>query len=117
MSREELETHRCQFCKKILSEEKGETDHGCLDCAGHIFLYLGENGEEACGHCLHASIRSLNAQLDVAVTALKGIRYTPLDDKTPSRFIEALQKWRLDACTRANIALNKIDALKTPDAK
>ncbi len=39
----------CQFCGKALDKDKGELDHGCLDCAGSI--YQREDGSEFCQHC------------------------------------------------------------------
>ena len=39
----------CEFCKKALDKDKGELDHGCLDCAGSI--YQREDGSEFCQHC------------------------------------------------------------------
>lgn len=41
----------CEFCHKILSAEKLETEHGCLDCAGHI--YKDADGY-FCAHCIDA---------------------------------------------------------------
>lgn len=38
----------CEFCNKELSEEKLEHLHGCLDCAGYIYL-IGK--EYVCIHC------------------------------------------------------------------
>lgn len=53
----------CQFCQKILSIEKGEEDHGCLDCAGYIYLV---NDVYVCFHCIENEKRKLrdeNAEL------------------------------------------------------
>jgi hypothetical protein len=43
------EHNDCPFCGKILSKEKGEEDHGCLDCHGYIYIV---NDVEVCFHCI-----------------------------------------------------------------
>ena len=53
----------CEFCYKVLSKEKGEEDHGCLDCAGYIYIV---NGVNVCFHCIEIENRRLrdeNAEL------------------------------------------------------
>jgi hypothetical protein len=52
--------HRCEFCNKELSKEKGEEDHGCLDCAGSIYLIYTDKGkEERCMHCIDIELAAL----------------------------------------------------------
>jgi Zn finger protein HypA/HybF involved in hydrogenase expression len=43
------EQTRCEFCKKTLSKDKGELEHGCLDC--HGYLYRRDDGSLYCEHC------------------------------------------------------------------
>lgn len=60
----------CEFCHKVLSKEKGEEDHGCLDCAGYIYII---NGVNVCFHCIendNRSLRNENAQFKRAITEL-----------------------------------------------
>lgn len=52
----------CEFCHKVLSKEKGEEDHGCLDCHGYVYLI---DDFYVCVHCLKSAVRQLrfeNAQ-------------------------------------------------------
>ena len=46
----------CEFCHKVLSKEKGEEDHGCLDCAGYIYII---NDVHVCFHCIEIENRIL----------------------------------------------------------
>lgn len=32
----------CDLCNRKLSKEKGEYDHGCLDCAGYLCWHDGK---------------------------------------------------------------------------
>jgi SMC interacting uncharacterized protein involved in chromosome segregation len=60
----------CEFCHKVLSKEKGEGDHGCLDCHGYIYII---NGVHVCFHCIendNRSLRNENAQFKRAITEL-----------------------------------------------
>lgn len=50
----------CQFCGKILSKEKGEEDHGCLDCHGYIYIV---NDVEVCFHCIEIENRELRNEV------------------------------------------------------
>lgn len=61
---------RCNFCNKALSAEKLETEYGCLDCAGWIYLN-SEKGEYYCAHCIEKENTELKAKLGKAVEALK----------------------------------------------
>ena len=73
MSSKEL----CDYCNKVLSAEKLETEHGCLDCAGWIYRNP-ENRQWYCAHCIEGENKKLQsenaklkAKLDKAVKALR----------------------------------------------
>ena len=53
----------CKFCKKELDEDKCELDHGCLDCAGYVYII---DGKEECVHCLKNKIVTLQRSYDNA---------------------------------------------------
>lgn len=57
-------TPRCEFCSKVLDREKGEWDHGCLECAGHIYRDLCTK-EYYCLHCLRAELTRLKAIVEI----------------------------------------------------
>jgi hypothetical protein len=60
----------CDYCKKVLSAEKLETEHGCLDCTGWIYRNH-ENRQWYCAHCLQNEITALKAQIASAIDVLK----------------------------------------------
>jgi hypothetical protein len=59
-------TPQCRYCKKELSQAKGEVDHGCLDCAGYIYrIYLDGKDRDVCVHCLWNNVQRLETALKV----------------------------------------------------
>lgn len=52
---------QCEYCKKDLSEDKGELDHGCLDCGGFIYNLMGE---WRCVHCIDNQTALLQKELE-----------------------------------------------------
>ncbi len=60
----------CQFCHKVLSKEKGEEDHGCLDCAGYLYIV---NGVTVCFHCVEKDNRRLREENHIMRQALASI--------------------------------------------
>ena len=57
----------CEYCEKVLSQQKGEYDHGCLDCHGQpyadkIFWLKKENKK----------LQAENAKLNQEIEKFKG---------------------------------------------
>jgi len=59
----------CEYCEKVLSQQKGEEDHGCLDCAGYIYIV---NGVNVCFHCVENELKKLRMENDKMGSLLIG---------------------------------------------
>jgi hypothetical protein len=60
----------CEFCHKVLSKEKGEEDHGCLDCHGYIYII---NGVHVCFHCIEIDNKNLRDKVSKLERVIDGI--------------------------------------------
>lgn len=60
----------CEFCRKVLSREKGEEDHGCLDCFGYIYLV---NDVYVCFHCIETENKKLRDEVAELKQKLKNV--------------------------------------------
>jgi len=65
---------------------------------------------DLCSEC--SQIQKLLAQIAVLKGVCEKIRLTPLDDKTPARYIKALGEWREYACKTAFDALAEFEKLE-----
>lgn len=52
----------CEFCKKVLDPKKLENQHGCLDCAGSIYINQSGDGY-ICIHCIEKENEKFKAAL------------------------------------------------------
>lgn len=61
------------------------------------------------GNIGYRYIKKLEGKLKVAVETLESIKHENLDDKTPTRYIKALQSWRDKVCKISWDTIKKIE--------
>lgn len=86
----------CEFCHKVLSKEKGEEDHGCLDCAGYIYIV---NGVNVCFHCIEKENQEMRIKIANHVEWNEGFQRLERENKRLKREIEVLRLYGNKDCT------------------
>jgi hypothetical protein len=66
---------------------------------------------------LESKIKSLEAQNEILKSSLGKIKQESLDDKTPERYIRALQSWRSSVCAISFKALKQCEGLENKWSK